>query len=62
MQMNRQYHEIAKNLPNCRVISSEGLTLMEDNLHFDAKSLRRFGIRYFDAYRELVAVGKKIDF
>lgn len=54
-QINRQYHEIAKELPNCAVVSAHGLNLMADNLHFDAKSLRQFGKRYFEAYRELVA-------
>jgi len=54
LQINRQYHEIAKELPNCAVVSEAGLNLMSDNLHFDAVSLRTFGKRYFDAYQKLI--------
>ncbi len=54
LQINRQYHELAKNLPNCAVVSADGLNLMSDNLHFDAVSLRAFGKRYFESYKELI--------
>ena len=57
-QMNRNFHEIAKELPLCRVVSSEGFTLKEDNLHFDTRSLREFGLRYAKAYKELSIIGK----
>ena len=54
LQINRQYREIAQELPKCAVISEAGLHLMADNLHFDAASLRVFGKRYFEAYKELI--------
>ena len=57
-QMNENFHEIAKVLPLCRVVSSEGLTLKDDNLHFNSASLREFGLRYAKAYKELSIIGK----
>lgn len=57
--INRQYHEVAKELPNCAVVSANGLQLMEDHLHLDAKSLREFGTRYFKAYRQLIGQSKE---
>jgi hypothetical protein len=38
--------------------SAEGLVSKGDNLHFDSKSLREFGRRYFQKYLELTAVAK----
>ncbi len=34
-------------------VPAEGLTSNPDNLHFNAKSLREFGLRYFAKYREM---------
>lgn len=47
---NRQLEEIAEELGHCIVVSSAGLTLKPDHLHFDAKACRIFGKRYFDAF------------
>ena len=52
-KMNIIFREIEKEVPNCRLVSSKGLTLKPDGLHFDSKSLREFGNRYFDAYVDL---------
>ena len=52
-KMNIIFREIAKELPMCAVASSEGFTLNSDGLHFDSKSLRVFGSRYFEAYLSL---------
>ncbi|MBP3334115.1 MAG: sialate O-acetylesterase [Clostridia bacterium] len=52
-KMNIIFSEIAKELPMCAVASSEGFTLNSDGLHFDSKSLRVFGSRYFEAYLSL---------
>ena len=52
--INRQYHELSRELPVCAVASAKGLALKADNLHFDSKSLREFGCRYFEEYRKLV--------
>ena len=53
-KMNLLFREIEKEIPHCRLVSSEGLTLKPDGIHFDSASLREFGNRYFDAYMDLV--------
>ncbi|MBR2907476.1 MAG: sialate O-acetylesterase [Clostridia bacterium] len=53
-RMNVQYREIAAELPNCAVVSSEGLVLKADGIHFDSASLREFGRRYAEAYFSLL--------
>ena len=55
-KMNQNYHAIAKELPFCSVVSSEGLSLKEDMLHFDSVSLREFGKRYFEAYKQIANI------
>lgn len=40
-------------------VSAEGLTSNLDNLHFNAKSLREFGIRYFAKFAEMNTVIKE---
>ena len=49
---NAKLSETVPKLPNCYLVSSEGLTLKADDLHFDALSCQTFGQRYFDAYAE----------
>ena len=51
--MNENFAEIARRIPNCGVVSSKGLVLKEDGLHFNAHSLRVFGRRYFEVYTTL---------
>ena len=53
-QVNRQYHELARELPLCGVVSAKGLALSGDDLHFSAASLREFGLRYLDVYKSLI--------
>lgn len=43
----------AKEIPNMKVVSSEGLVHKGDKLHFDTPSLRTLGLRYAEAMREL---------
>lgn len=54
VKLNAIFHEIAKELPMCAVASSDGFTLNSDGIHFDSKSLRTFGHRYFEAYLSLL--------
>ena len=54
VRMNSIFREIQREIPNCRLVSSKGLSLKPDGLHFNSTSLREFGNRYFDAYLELV--------
>ena len=51
--LNNTFYEISNEIKNCTVVSSKGLSLKEDLIHFDSKSLREFGIRYFNKYLEL---------
>ncbi len=52
-KLNKIFHELASEVPFCRVASSEGLNLKADGIHFDAKSAREFGKRYYQEYCEL---------
>lgn len=53
MRLNRIFHEIAEELPYCAVVSSAGLPMKPDGLHFSASALRTFGGRYAEAYFDL---------
>jgi len=52
--LNGIFYEIARELPNCAVVSSEGLNMKADGLHFDSASQRIFGRRYAEAYFEVL--------
>lgn len=49
-KLNQVFYQIARELPNCAVVSAQGLQLKEDGLHFNSVSLREFGSRYFQSY------------
>ncbi|MBQ8894859.1 MAG: hypothetical protein IJ043_10695 [Clostridia bacterium] len=53
-ELNKIFHEIAAELPRCGAVSAEGLTLKPDGLHFDSRSCRIFGSRYFQEYLKLI--------
>ncbi|GAB3492991.1 sialate O-acetylesterase [Spirosoma knui] len=48
--LNQALLEFARSQPNCYLVTASGLTANPDELHFNAVSQRRFGIRYFQAY------------
>lgn len=52
-RFNRMLHGLARELPMCGVVSSEGLALKPDGLHFNSVSLRKFGVRYFQTLCDL---------
>ncbi len=52
-KVNEQLIEVAKHNKMTGYVSSEGLTANADNLHFNAKSLYQFGIRYFEVFETL---------
>ena len=54
VRMNSIFREMQREIPNCRLVSSKGLSLKPDGIHFNSASLREFGNRYFDAYLALV--------
>ena len=54
--VNEALKSTASHVNNVGFVSAEGLTPNGDNLHFNAKSLREFGLRYFDGYKKLTEV------
>lgn len=48
--VDRALLEFAEANENCYYVTAAGLTSNPDHLHFNAVSLRRFGIRYFEAF------------
>ena len=52
-QVNAQLQQLAATLPRTGFVSAEGLTPKDDNLHFNAKSLYEFGLRYFEVFETL---------
>lgn len=53
-RFNAQLRELAQEIPLCAVVSSRGLALKPDGVHFDAQACREFGTRYFEAYQSLM--------
>ncbi len=53
-EMNRLLHTVAAELPHCAIVSVAGLSLKPDGIHFDARSARELGRRYFSAYKSLL--------
>ncbi len=51
--INESLEKIAENNPMTGFISAKGLTSNPDNLHFNAKSLREFGVRYYNGFMKL---------
>lgn len=51
-EVNEQIHKIADGRRGFSVVSSVGLKDRGDTLHFDTPSLRIFGVRYAQAWRE----------
>ncbi len=50
--MNETLFSLADTSENCFFVSADGLTCNPDMLHLDAKSQRKFGLRYYEAYRK----------
>ena len=51
--VNAQLQQVAATLPRTGFVSAEGLTPKPDILHFNAKSLHEFGLRYFEVFETL---------
>jgi len=51
--VNLHLRELQNVLPMYRCASADGLTDQGDQVHFDAESLRRFGVRYARKYLEI---------
>lgn len=53
MKVNEALQNVAKTLPKCGFVSASGLTANPEIIHFNAVSLREFGLRYYTKFREL---------
>ena len=53
--INAALQKIANTIPHVLCVSANGLTSNPDYLHFNAKSLREFGRRYYIAYQSIAA-------
>lgn len=51
--VNRALQKMAKENDYIEYVSPEGLTDKGDRLHFNSASLREFGVRYFDRFKEV---------
>ncbi len=49
-KLNGILRQLALEIPNCAIASSQGLSMKPDGLHFDSEACREFGKRYFEAY------------
>jgi hypothetical protein len=54
--VNSQLKKVENTLPNYTCVSAEGLEDNGDSLHFNADSLRKFGIRYAEGF---IQIGKR---
>ena len=52
-KMNVLLHKLQKEIPLCEIVSVEGLELKDDGIHFNSKSCRELGKRYFEKYKEI---------
>ena len=52
-KINEQLMQIAQNDPLVGFASAKGLEPNPDNLHINSKSLREFGLRYYEEFRKL---------
>ena len=53
-EINQVLENLSKELPCSAFVSAKGLTCKADGLHFDSKSCREFGKRYFEAYLKAI--------
>ena len=60
VKMNEQLREIASANKLTGIASADGLMANADNLHFNAKSLYEFGLRYFAEFERLSNKNKEI--
>ncbi len=53
-QIDNIHKNIAETVPYCAYVSSDGLTSIGDNLHFDSESQEEFGRRYAKEYLSII--------
>lgn len=50
-RFNRLLVQLAQTVPNCILVKAADLHFKEDGVHFDSRSQRILGVRYFEGYR-----------
>lgn len=53
VHINAALEKVARQQPHMAFASAVGLTPNPDGLHFNAKSLREFGLRYYEQFRKI---------
>lgn len=53
VEFNKMLPEIISEIPNSIIVSSKGLKLKADGVHFTSEACREFGKRYLEAYLSL---------
>jgi hypothetical protein len=53
-QVDNIHKTIAETIPYCAYVSSDGLTSIGDDLHFNTESQEKFGKRYAKAYQSII--------
>ena len=64
VHVNAALQAMAEKLPKFGFASAEGLGANPDNLHFSAKALREFGLRYYEEFKRLapeLSGGKEVN-
>ncbi|WP_126651692.1 sialate O-acetylesterase [Chryseobacterium aureum] len=51
--VNQELEQFARSHKHCYFVTAKGLTANPDGIHFNARSQRLFGIRYYHAYHHL---------
>lgn len=53
IHINEALVKLAEKMPMTGFVSAQGLAANPDNLHFSAKGLREFGVRYYEEFKKL---------
>lgn len=54
--INHILQTIPKQVSDTYFVTSTGLTMNPDGIHFNAQSLRKFGLRYYEAFKTLTSL------
>lgn len=59
--INKELYKYAENNKNCYFVTGKKLYSNPDGIHINAESLRRFGIRYFEAFQSASNIDEPLD-
>ncbi|UXR50178.1 sialate O-acetylesterase [Staphylococcus simulans] len=55
-EINHILQTMPQQVPDTYFVTSKWLTMNPDGIHFNAQSLRRFGLRYYEAFKTLTSL------